>query len=136
MPAAWRYGVELRNRDWLQPEYFSMLRSRGVVHVYNNWQAMPSVAEQLDYAGSATSDVLVAARFLLKPGRRYEDAVQLFSPYQGVKEVNEEARQAGAKLISTAQDQSKQAFIYVNNRLEGNALETILGMAPAGCPRP
>ena len=42
-----------------------------------------------------------------------------------MKEVNEEARTAGKKLIADAKQKGKQAFIYVNNRLEGNALETI-----------
>ena len=68
---------------------------------------------------------MVAARFLLKPGRKYEDAVEQFSPYKAVKEVNDEARAAGRKLIAGAKQKGKQAFIYVNNRLEGNALETI-----------
>ena len=39
-----------------------------------------------------------------------------------------EARAAGKSLIQRAQQQGKQAFIFVNNRLEGNALETIAAM--------
>ena len=128
LPASWNYGVELRNKDWLQPEYFEVLRRHGVVHVFNNWSMMPSVSEQMQLAGSETSDRLLAARFLLKPGRSYEEAVKEFSPYNGVKEVNAEARAAGKSLIQRAQQQSKQAFIFVNNRLEGNALETIAAM--------
>lgn len=134
LPAGWNYGVELRNREWLQPEYFALLRQHGVVHVFNNWQAMPSVAEQMQLPGSETSDTTVAARFLLKPGRNYEDAVREFSPYQAVKEVNQEARTAGAKLLGTARRAGKQAFIFVNNRLEGNALETIHAMAAGAGP--
>ena len=79
-------------------------------------------------AGSDTSDAMVAARFLLKPGRSYEEAVEQFSPYRSAKEVNEEARAAGRKLIAGAKQKGKKAFIYVNNRLEGNALETIAAM--------
>ena len=121
----WLYGVELRNRHWLQPEYFAMLRRHGVAHVFNSWDAMPAVSEQMAMAGSETSDNFVAARFLLKPGRKYEEAVKEFSPYKAVKEVNAEARSAGTELIKQAKQNRKQAFIYVNNRLEGNALETI-----------
>ncbi len=78
--------------------------------------------------GIETSDSMLAARFLLKPGRKYEEAVEQFSPYKAVKEVNEEAREAGRKLIAGAKQRGKKAFIYVNNRLEGNALETIGAM--------
>jgi hypothetical protein len=93
---------------------------------------MPGVGEQLDMRGSRTSPELAGARFLLRPGRRYEEAVKLFSPYDQVKDLNVEARQAGARMIRQALgavgDAGRRTFIYVNNRLEGNALETIAGM--------
>ena len=38
------------------------------------------------------------------------------------------ARKAGRKLIAEAKQKGKQAFIYINNRLEGNALETVSAM--------
>jgi uncharacterized protein YecE (DUF72 family) len=40
LPKGWEYGVEIRNKTWLQPEYFDMLRSHNVAHVYNNWTRM------------------------------------------------------------------------------------------------
>ncbi len=128
LPPGWNYGVEIRNKEWLQPEYFATLRRHGVTHVFNNWQAMPSVGEQLAIPDSQTNDRLAAARFLLKPGRKYDEAVKLFSPYAAVKEVNAEARKAGKALIKQGKDQGKQTFIFVNNRLEGNALDTISAM--------
>ena len=45
--------------------------------------------------------------------------------------MNAEARSAGAELVRQAKQKSKQAFIYINNRLEGNALETIGAMVEA-----
>ena len=30
LPPGWRYAVELRNRGWLVPEYFAMLRSHSL----------------------------------------------------------------------------------------------------------
>ena len=65
------------------------------------------------------------ARFLLKPGRKYEDAVQSGQPYDRVKEVNADTRQAGAALIKTGRARNRETLIFVNNRLEGNALDTI-----------
>ncbi len=43
------------------------------------------------------------------------------------EEVNEEAKMAGAGLIVEGEryELRRKTFIYVNNRLEGNALETI-----------
>jgi len=129
LPKGWPYAVEIRNRNWLRPDYFECLAGHRVAHVFNSWEAMPSVAEQLALPGSQTNPGLVAARFLLKPGRKYEEAVKTFQPYDRTKEVNEEARKAGAALISDSLKASgRRAFIYVNNRLEGNALSTIEAM--------
>ncbi len=124
LPREWEYGVELRNKNWLVPEYFSMLRSHGVAHVFNNWTRMPSIAEQLDLADSETADFSVS-RFLLKPGRSYEEAVRTFDPYKSIQEPNEDARNAARKLVKGALQKKRRSYIYVNNRLEGNAPLTI-----------
>lgn len=129
LPSGWPYGVEMRNRQWLQPEYFQCLARHGVVHVFNSWEAMPSVTEQMAMPGSRTCPSLLAARFLLKPGRSYADAVEAFKPYDRVREQNPEAREAGRALIKEGQaSPGKKTFIFVNNRLEGNALSTIASM--------
>ncbi len=80
--------------------------------------------------GSFTNPDLVAARFLLKPGRKYEDAVKQFQPYDKTMEVNDETRQAGARLMLRGEqyEPRTKTYIYVNNRLEGNALNTIDAM--------
>ena len=80
--------------------------------------------------GSRTNPDLVAARFLLKPGRKYEQAVKAFEPYDSIKEENPEARAAGRALIAegTGGGAEARTFIYVNNRLEGNAISTIAAM--------
>jgi hypothetical protein len=68
----------------------------------------------------------------LKPGRKYEDAVKAFQPYDQTKEVNPEARKAGAGLIVEGNaEPRRKTYIYVNNRLEGNALETLSAMLDA-----
>jgi uncharacterized protein YecE (DUF72 family) len=130
LPKGWPYAVEMRNKHWLAPEYFACLSRHGITHVFNSWDAMPPVSEQMTLEGSRTNPQLAAARFLLKPGRKYEDAVNAFKPYDRVKEQNPEARAAGKALITEGKEaaQRKKTFIYVNNRLEGNALETIAAM--------
>jgi uncharacterized protein YecE (DUF72 family) len=130
LPRGWPYGIEIRNRAWLRPEYFDCLARHQVTHVFNSWNAMASVSDQMALAGSRTNPALVAARFLLKPGRTYEDAVKKFEPYDRIQEENPEARVAGKTLISEgkAATPRRTTFIFVNNRLEGNALGTIAAM--------
>ncbi len=133
LPKGWPYAIEMRNKHWLQPDYFACLARHGVAHVFNSWNAMPPVNEQMAIAGSQTNPNLTAARFLLKPGRSYEEAVKTFQPYDRVQEVYPEARAAGKKLIADGKQAGakKKTFIFVNNRLEGNALETISAMLDA-----
>ncbi len=129
LPAGWPYAIEMRNREWLHPEYFDCLARHKIAHVFNSWEAMPSVKEQMTLPGSQTHPNRVAARFLLKPGRKYADAVNAFRPYDQTREVNVEARRAGAALIAQGlKTPNRKTFIYVNNRLEGNALSTLEAM--------
>jgi hypothetical protein len=89
---------------------------------------MPPVSEQVAMERSQTAD-FVAARFLLTPGQVYDKAVKDFSPYNETKAVDEDARTAGKTLIKKARQMSaRPSYIFVNNRLEGNAMNTIMAM--------
>ncbi len=124
LPKTFRYGVEVRNREFLQPHYFDMLREHQVAHVFNAWTKMPLLSEQMAIPGAFTTDFTVT-RALLRQGRPYEQAVQQFAPYDRVQDENPEAREALRKLLQRMKDERKAAYIYVNNRLEGNSPTTI-----------
>jgi uncharacterized protein YecE (DUF72 family) len=127
LPRGWPYGVELRNRLWLRPEYFAVLARHGVTHIYNAWEDAPPVAEQMAMPGSETNPALLAARFLLREGRSYEEAVKRFSPYTKVQEPNLEGRAAAVALARrglVSKGKSK-VLIFVNNRFEGHSPGTI-----------
>jgi hypothetical protein len=123
-----------RHKTFLHPDYFAMLSKHGVAHIFNSWTHMPGVAEQMAMERSITNPALAGARFLLKPGRDYEEAVRLFKPYREVKEEDREARRAARQLIEyriKGAAGGRQTYIFVNNRLEGNALATIRAMVAA-----
>jgi uncharacterized protein YecE (DUF72 family) len=125
LPPHFRYAVEVRNPEFLQPDYFDVLRARGVAHVYNAWSRMPELQRQIEIPGSATANFLVS-RALLRQGRPYEEAVARFSPYSEVRDPNPGARDSLRMLIRRAREQRSMAFLFVNNRLEGNAPMTIM----------
>ncbi len=64
---------------------------------------------------------------MLRPGRKFEAAVELFSPYSEIKDPYPEGREAGRKLIEEVLigGALRRLFVYVNNQFEGNALETL-----------
>jgi len=128
LPPGWRYAVEIRNAEFLEPAYFDCLRAHDVTHVYNAWTRMPEMAEQMAIEQSQTSELLVA-RALLRRGRSYEEAVQKFSPYDRVRDVNEAVRRSLREVIHIAEVDGRPAFIFINNRLEGNSPATIVAVA-------
>lgn len=125
LPRGWPMGVEIRNREFLHPDYFAMLASHGATHVFNSWTDMPPVIEQMAMTGSRSGGLL-GARFLLKPGRKYEEAVKAFTPYDQIRDAYPEGRAAITGLIRQAlAGAQKRTFIFVNNRFEGCSLQTI-----------
>jgi uncharacterized protein YecE (DUF72 family) len=127
LPPDFRYAVEIRNPEFLAKDYFACLRARNAAHVYNAWSRMPELKVQTAIPDSATADFAVC-RALLRRGRVYEDAVKAFSPYTEIQDANPEARDSMRILIGRAKEDKRMLFLFVNNRLEGNAPLTILSL--------
>jgi uncharacterized protein YecE (DUF72 family) len=127
IPRDFRYAVEVRNPHLLADEYFDCLRSHGVPHVFNAWTHMPELSAQIEMPRSFAGDFTVC-RALLRRGRPYAEAVKKFSPYERVLEPNPGTREAVRALIGRARANRQPAYIFVNNRLEGNAPGTIWGI--------
>jgi uncharacterized protein YecE (DUF72 family) len=127
LPPEFRYAVEIRNAEFLEPDYLACLRAHGVAHVYNAWSRMPELRAQIAKAESATADFQVC-RALLRYGRVYEEAVRKFAPYTEVQDPNPEARDSMRMLIDRARESKQHLFLFVNNRLEGNSPSTILSL--------
>jgi uncharacterized protein YecE (DUF72 family) len=124
LPAGFRYGIEIRNPEFLKPGYFSLLASHGVAHVFNAWTRMPELATQVETPDAYTAAFAVS-RALLARGRAYEQAVETFQPYKVVQEPNPGARDALRQIAERARQRREPAFLFVNNRLEGHAPTTI-----------
>jgi uncharacterized protein YecE (DUF72 family) len=128
LPNGFRYAVEIRNKEYLGADYFSMLARHNTAHVFNAWTRMPEIGAQADMPGAFTADFVVA-RALLRRGQNYEDAVKRFEPYRTVQEPNPATREALRHLAETVRAKRGPAFLFVNNRLEGNAPSTIEAVA-------
>jgi uncharacterized protein YecE (DUF72 family) len=130
LPAGFRYAVEIRNPEYLIPDYLDLLKARGVAHVFNAWTRMPGLEDQVQLPDAFTADFTVV-RGLLKKGRAYEQAVRSFEPYRQVQETNEDARGGIGRIAESARQRKVPAFLFVNNRLEGHAPSTIEAVVDA-----
>lgn len=124
LPPSWRYAVEIRNPGFLVSDYFGVLAQHGVAHVFNAWTRMPALSEQIEIPDAFTADFIVL-RGLLRQGRAYEDAVRQFSPYSEIQDPHPETRDAVRAVIEHAKHRRIPAYLFINNRLEGNAPGTI-----------
>lgn len=99
LPEGFRYGVEIRNPEYLSPDYFALLTAHNVAHVFNAWTRMPVIEDQIQLPGAFTADFTVV-RALLRKGRAYDQAVKAFEPYEGARDARDrggvaEAEEAG-----------------------------------------
>lgn len=128
-------AVEIRNPELLTPSFLETLDRHNAGYVFNQWTGMPPVDAQLAAVTSPPGG-FITARFLLAGGRFYKDAVAAFSPYNRVQSPHEPSRAAARSLINTARRLPRPSFLFFNNRLEGNALDTIAavirGLGPSG----
>lgn len=128
LPREGQFAVEIRNEEFLTPMYFAVLREHGVAHVFNSWTRMPPIGHQLDLPGSISGPFIVA-RALLRPGRTYDEAVDVFAPYDRIREPNPKLRRDLVRLVEAAVKTRIPAYLLVNNRAEGSAPLTILAVA-------
>jgi uncharacterized protein YecE (DUF72 family) len=128
LPRDFRYAVELRNPELLTGVHGEVLKRHGVAHVFNSWTEMPPIGEQVELGWTFSANFTVS-RALLKPGRRYSDAVKQFQPYDRVQEPQPSLRKDLLELIRVSLRRRLEAFILANNRAEGNAPGTIRAVA-------
>lgn len=130
LPAGWRYAVEIRNKEYLVPDYFTVLARYNVAHVFNSWTRMPRIADQMTLPHAFTADFVVV-RALLSKGRTYERAVKEFAPYKEIQQPDLSTRTALRQIVDRARRIGQRAYMFVNNRLEGNAPGTIEAVVSA-----
>jgi uncharacterized protein YecE (DUF72 family) len=124
LPTAFRYAVEIRNRELLGPAYFAALARHGVGHVLNLWERMPTIGQQLALPGVLTAPFVVA-RLSITPDNRYEEQKKRFMPFNRLSVIDEGMRADVAALASAALALHKTLFITVNNKVEGCSPLTI-----------
>jgi uncharacterized protein YecE (DUF72 family) len=127
LPGGFRYATEVRTPQLLCDDYFGILNRHGATHCFNHWTDMPPLVEQMHAAASAgglQADFYVS-RLLTPLGLPYADAVTRFQPYQRLQAEQPKMRQDVVRLARRAIERDIEAFILVNNRLEGNSPSSI-----------
>lgn len=118
-------AVEVRDPKLLAvPKYFEGLKYHRLAYTFNEQTWMPEISEQLQIPGVFSTDFSVM-RLLVRPGVKHNEAVEEFAPYDRTQLVLPRLREGFVEAIRKSQVNGRGLYAYTNNRVEGNAPNTI-----------
>ena len=120
LPKGPLYGVEVRNRELLAPEVAEALAAEGVVPVLAAWGPLPDVQRQAEALHAHNARALVV-RWMLHPGLAYEEARELYAPFDRLAQEDVATRTAIAELAVEAFQAQREVYVTINNKAEGSA---------------
>lgn len=129
LPGGLPYAVEIRNRELLSVEYAQVLAARGVTHVFNFWEGMPTVGQQRSLPGLEAASDRVVCRLLIPPGQRYSERKQSLEPFDRLVDPQPEMRRDVVDLALASVTGGRAVLVIVNNKAEGSSPLTVEALA-------
>lgn len=126
-------AVEVRDAQWLTPQFVDVLRDTGATYCMGLHAKMPSITEQLPILRALWPGPLVC-RWNLNPVHGafgYEDAGQIYSPYNRMIDPDLETRTKLAQVIAGIANAGQNVYVSVSNKAEGSAPLSIVELAKA-----
>ncbi|RYY73527.1 MAG: DUF72 domain-containing protein [Gammaproteobacteria bacterium] len=124
-------AVEVRDAQWLTPQFVQALRDTGTTYCMGLHAKMPSIDDQLPILRDLWPGPLVC-RWNLNPvhgAYGYEDAGQIYSPYNNIVDPDVETRIKLAKVIAGTANAGQNVFVSISNKAEGSAPLSVLELA-------
>lgn len=128
LPPGPPYAVEIRDAALLHPDYAAALAEAGASHGFTVHPTMPPLEVQAVTAPVERQPVLVV-RWMLGHGRGYEEARDLYAPFDRLAAPDPESRASVAELVRRAVRAGKQGLVIVNNKAEGSSPLSIVELA-------
>ena len=116
-------AVEVRDPEFMGPELVEVLRATGAVYCLGLHAKMPPIQDQLPMLRKLWPAPMVC-RWNLNPihgAFGYEDARELYSPYDKTVDEDLGSRQALARVALATAQAGLPAYITISNKAEGSA---------------
>jgi len=130
LPPGPTYAVELRNRELLGVDVARALADTGAVPCLTVHPSMPGLDTQARALAVASEGPLVI-RWMLGAGQDYEAARARYAPFDRLVDPDPASRNTIARLVRSALARGRPAWVVVNNKAEGSAPASIVGLARA-----
>lgn len=128
LPRGPLYAVELRTKQLLTRDYQRALADTGAVHCVSAHPSMPPPRAQARYLAP---DRPLVARWMLRRDLAYGEAREAFAPFDRLVEPDPEVREQLAELCVGALARGQSALVSINNKAEGCAPLSAIGLAEA-----
>jgi uncharacterized protein YecE (DUF72 family) len=126
-------AVEVRDRQWLTPDFVDALRDTRSTYCMGLHARMPRIDEQLPILRKLWPGPLVC-RWNLNPlhgAYGYEDARKQYEPFDKLVDPDLDTRDALAKVIAGTAKAGQNVFVTLSNKAEGSAPLSVLALAQA-----
>lgn len=130
LPRGPRYAVEIRNAGLLHAGHAAALTGAGVAYAFTVHPSMPSLEVQAAVAPLERQPLLVV-RWMLGHGRGYEEARDLYAPFDRLAAPDPASRASVAELVARAVRAGQEGLVIVNNKAEGSSPLSIVELARA-----
>jgi uncharacterized protein YecE (DUF72 family) len=126
-------AVEVRDPEWLTPDFAQVLRTGGAVYCLGLHARMPPVEAQLPVLRALWPGPLVCRWSLnRKHGvHGYEDAKSRYAPFDRMIDPDPETRQVLARVIAATTAAGFHSYVTINNKAEGSAPLSVAALAQA-----
>lgn len=126
-------AVEVRDPQWLTPQFTQVLRETGTTYCLGLHGKMPPIAEQLPILRALWPGPLVCRWNLntLHGAFGYEDAQRQYSPYHRIVDPDPHTRAILANVIAGTLGAGQQAYVTLGNKAEGSAPLSVAALAEA-----
>ena len=129
LPRGPTYAVEVRNRGLLGPDLRAALSASGAAPCLSVHPTLPGVDVQERILGGRGGPLIL--RWMLRPDQRYESAKASWAPFSSIAAPDPLARRAIARLAVERLRADNDVLVIVNNKAEGSAPLSILGLVEA-----
>ena len=126
-------AVEVRNPQWLTPDFVDALRDAGATYCMGLHAKMPAIEEQLPLLRALWPGPLVCRwnLNLVHGAFGYEDAKRQYAPFDKLVDPDLPTRTVLARTIAGVVGAGQRAYVTLGNKAEGSAPLSVQALAQA-----
>ncbi len=126
-------AIEVRNAQFLTPEFVSVLKAAGATYCLGLHAKMPPIEAQLPVLRALWPAALVCRWNLHRKhgGYGYQQAKNLYEPFDRLADPDLETRDVLARVIAATASAGFHSFVTINNKAEGCAPLSVLELTKA-----